>query len=192
MKKPGSIIRRVGVLLVVGLAAAAFTEAASAHLVRFGGSLTVVFQPENNVFKGRVSSSKARCEPGRTVVVFRVVAGPDQAVASDRTDSTGRWRVAYNPRSDDYYAKVRRKDIGPGTHRHICKAIRTSTFFIPPRCGNGWNEAGEACDDGNQENGDGCNASCQIEGLVAQLAAKESAEGLRAACTARRLAAGAV
>lgn len=186
------MLRKVGVLLVVGLAAAGFTEVASAHVVSFGGSLSVVFQPETNVFKGRVASSNDRCEPGRTVVVFRVVAGPDEAVASDRTDSTGRWRVTYNPRSDDYYAKARQKDLAPGTHRHICKAIRTSTFNIPPRCGNFWTEAGEACDDGNRENGDGCNASCQIEGLVAQLAAKESGDGLRAACAARRSAAGVV
>ena len=192
MRKQGSLLRKVGILLVVGLAAASFTEVASAHLVRFGGSLTVVFQPETNVFKGRVSSSNDRCEPRRTVVLFRVVGGPDEAVAWDRTDSAGRWRLTYNPQSDDYYARVRRKDIGPGAHRHICRAIRTSTFNIPPRCGNGWTEAGETCDDGNRENGDGCSASCQLEGLSAQLAAKESGEGLRAACVARRSAAGVV
>ena len=31
-------------------------------------------------------------------------------------------------------------------------------------CGNGAIEAGEACDDGNTAAGDGCNATCQIEG----------------------------
>ena len=30
-------------------------------------------------------------------------------------------------------------------------------------CGNGILEGGEQCDDGNQENGDGCNDLCQIE-----------------------------
>jgi cysteine-rich repeat protein len=30
-------------------------------------------------------------------------------------------------------------------------------------CGNGASNAGEACDDGNRANGDGCNSSCQIE-----------------------------
>jgi cysteine-rich repeat protein len=163
MKKQGSILRKVGVLLAVALAAGSLTEVATAHLVRFGGSLTVTFQPTNNVFKGRVSSSKDRCEPGRTVVVFRVVDGPDERVGSDRTDSAGRWRLAYNPQSDDYYAKVRSKDIGPGAHRHICKAIKTSTFNIPPRCGNGWIEAGEPCDDGNTVSGDGCDSACQVE-----------------------------
>jgi cysteine-rich repeat protein len=185
--RQGSFLRKAGVFLAVGLAAGALTEAASAHFVRFGGSLTVVFQPETNVFKGRVSSAKARCEPGRTVVVFRVVAGPDRAVASDRTDSEGRWRLVYNPRSDDYYAVVRSRDIGPGAHRHICRAIRTSTFNIPPRCGNGWVEAGEACDDGNRVSGDGCSAICEVEGLTAQLAAKEPSEDLKSPCAKRRL-----
>lgn len=32
-----------------------------------------------------------------------------------------------------------------------------------PVCGNGKREAGEACDDGNTENNDGCSATCQLE-----------------------------
>ena len=30
-------------------------------------------------------------------------------------------------------------------------------------CGNGYVEVGEGCDDGNQANGDGCDASCAVE-----------------------------
>ena len=30
-------------------------------------------------------------------------------------------------------------------------------------CGNGFVEGGEACDDGNKINGDGCSAGCTIE-----------------------------
>lgn len=33
-----------------------------------------------------------------------------------------------------------------------------------PVCGNGVPEAGEQCDDGNTNNGDGCNSACQTEG----------------------------
>lgn len=44
-----------------------------------------------------------------------------------------------------------------------------SALFLwgcPPAnlCGNGALDAGEACDDGNNDNGDGCNAVCAIEG----------------------------
>ena len=190
MRQQGSFLRKVGVFVAVGLVTGSLTSVSSAHLVRFGGSLTVTFQPVSNVFKGRVSSSKPRCETGRTVAVFRVRSGPDERVAMDRTDSEGRWKLTYNPRAGNYYAKAFRKDIGPGAHRHICRAITTSTFNIPPRCGNGWDEAGEACDDGNLVNGDGCSASCQVEGLSAQLAAKEPAQGPKAACAARRSAVG--
>ncbi len=37
---------------------------------------------------------------------------------------------------------------------------------ITPCCGNGAKEAGEECDDGNNTNGDGCNAACQSENNI--------------------------
>jgi cysteine-rich repeat protein len=181
------------VVLACGLAAAFTAEAASAHTVRFGGQLTVRFIGETNVFKGRVRSSTEACESGRRVNVFRVTPGPDVRVASDRTDSAGRWQVVYNAPADDYYAKATRRDIGGRRHDHICLGIRTSSFEIPPRCGNGIVEAGEACDDGNVASGDGCDSSCQLEGPLAQLAAKERGDdGPKAACAVRRFAAGSV
>ena len=36
-------------------------------------------------------------------------------------------------------------------------------FFDNTGCGNGELDAGEACDDGNTANGDGCSATCQLE-----------------------------
>jgi len=30
-------------------------------------------------------------------------------------------------------------------------------------CGNGREDPGEECDDGNYDNGDGCNSSCKVE-----------------------------
>ena len=178
------------VVLACGLAAAFTAEAASAHTIRFGGQLTVRFIEETNVFKGRLTSSRSACESGRRVNVFRVTPGPDVRVASDRTDSVGRWQVVYNAPTDDYYAKVGRRDIGGAGHDHICIAVRTSSFEIPPRCGNGIVEAGEACDDGNVASGDGCDSLCRLEGPLAQLAAKERGDGPKAACAVRRFAAG--
>lgn len=191
--RQGSILRSLLVVLACGLAAAFLAEAASAHTVRFGGTLTVRFLGETNVFKGRANSTKPACEPGRQVSVMRVRSGPDERVASDRTDSVGRWSVVHNARAGQYYAKIGSKDIGAGDHRHICIGVKTSTFSIPPRCGNGLVEPGEACDDGNMASGDGCDSLCQVEGPLAQLAAKERGEvQTKAACSVRRFASGSV
>ena len=188
--RQGSILRKLVVIVACGLAAACLAEAASAHNVRFGGTLTAQFIDGTNVFKGRLTSSNARCESGRRVAVFRERSGADLRVASDRTDSLGRWNLVYNARAGDYYAKVSSRDIGSGDHNHICAGIRTTTFEIPPRCGNGKIEAGEACDDGNMASGDGCDSACQIEGPLAQLAAKERDAAPKAPCSVRRFASG--
>lgn len=45
-----------------------------------------------------------------------------------------------------------------------CNMLAAPPVCAPPfGCGNGDLEAGEACDDGNNSNGDGCTASCTIE-----------------------------
>ena len=50
-----------------------------------------------------------------------------------------------------------------------CATNRCNTAAMPPvcappvGCGNGLLEAGEGCDDGNNMNGDGCTAACEIE-----------------------------
>src|SRR5919106_5819007 len=188
--RQGSFLRKLVVIVACGLAAACLAEAASAHTVRFGGTLTARFISETNVFKGRLTSSNERCETGRRVAVFRVRSGSDLRVASDRTDSLGRWQLVYNARAGDYYAKALRRDIGSGDHNHICRGIRTTTFEIPPRCGNGLIETGEACDDGNMASGDGCDSACQVEGPLAQLVAKEREAAPKAACSLRRFASG--
>ena len=56
-------------------------------------------------------------------------------------------------------------------HNPFCEADEDSDnyaerdFYLScgPACGNGILEAGEECDDGNNEDGDGCSANCDIE-----------------------------
>lgn len=38
-----------------------------------------------------------------------------------------------------------------------------------PSCGDGFIDGGETCEDGNAVSGDGCSATCQVEGLVAEV-----------------------
>lgn len=59
-------------------------------------------------------------------------------------------------------------DCGPG---FVCDVSRSSCEPAPPPpppppapvCGNGRLETGEACDDGNTTDGDGCSATCTVE-----------------------------
>lgn len=44
-----------------------------------------------------------------------------------------------------------------------CITCLADCGFCPATCGNGSIESGEACDDGNEEAGDGCGASCLLE-----------------------------
>ena len=37
---------------------------------------------------------------------------------------------------------------------------------LNPSCGDGFQDAGEACDDGNVDNGDGCSATCTLEDVL--------------------------
>lgn len=57
--------------------------------------------------------------------------------------------------SDDYFGTSRPsgEEYDVGFHE----------FYIPAACGNGYNETGEQCDDGNLTDGDGCSSTCTIE-----------------------------
>ncbi len=44
-----------------------------------------------------------------------------------------------------------------------CAQVRTQGIEVQPCCGDGHDEAGEACDDGNVVSGDGCSAACESE-----------------------------
>ena len=47
---------------------------------------------------------------------------------------------------------------------NLCNLAAIPPICAPPvGCGNGLLEAGEGCDDGNNMNGDGCSAACEIE-----------------------------
>jgi cysteine-rich repeat protein len=63
---------------------------------------------------------------------------------------------ATNPGSINNYGYV--SDTGS---YQLCNA--QITYSSNPICGNGQIQAGETCDDGNTNNGDGCNSTCSIQ-----------------------------
>ncbi len=83
---------------------------------------------------GSISSAKAQCVSGRKVKLFMVRGGRDRLVGVDRRsgqpsgNGDGYWVVEANLRPGKrYFARVVRKNLGSGSHRHICRAYRTST-----------------------------------------------------------------
>ncbi len=89
---------------------------------------------ENPDFHGRVTSSKAACEKDRKVKVYREQSGPDGLLASTRTDDDGRWEYLAGQLTGDFYAKIRRTDVGPQGHDHVCKGDRSNSVSVqaPP------------------------------------------------------------
>jgi hypothetical protein len=57
-------------------------------------------------FNGKVQSSKAACTKDRKVKLYRVKAGPDKLLGTDRTDDKGKWLIPAKLKSGDYYAKA--------------------------------------------------------------------------------------
>lgn len=71
-------------------------------------------------------------------------------------------------------ADVFNTNLAPGRHYLVVRAesgsgpIALGVMITSPSCGNGRAETrgGEQCDDGNTMSGDGCSATCQLEGTV--------------------------
>ncbi len=57
-------------------------------------------------FNGTVQSSKAACKKNRTVKLYRVKAGPDKLLGTDKTDKKGKWLIPSKLKSGNYYAKT--------------------------------------------------------------------------------------
>ena len=108
---------------------------ASAHTIHFKSNVSIrVCCASDGLwdFGGEVTSVKARCEPRRTVKLFRKRSGTDELMGRDETDSEGAWHVEPNPSpAGTYYARVKRKDIGPPGHDHICDGDRSPDLTVP-------------------------------------------------------------
>ena len=113
MKRLVSLL--AGVLLAQG--------AANAHEASFPGRVTARYRQD--VFSGKVSFAKERCERGRYV---EVVSPGGHVWGTDTTDRRGRWRArAQDPPPAEYTILVAEKPIGGGPgHRHVCGDASTT------------------------------------------------------------------
>jgi hypothetical protein len=111
---------------------------ASAHTVRFDSdvSLQLGVNPITStyIFSGDVTSPRGGCVADRRVTLFRELDGADEATGSDRSDENGLWSVSKHtsevPGGSFYYAQVKKRDIGPSGHDHICRGARSETMDI--------------------------------------------------------------
>lgn len=92
--------------------------------------------------------------------------GVDEASVS-ATDRKDVWKVILNAPSVGNIKKDKEGGIVSEGGEYGCDLSFTVTS-VPsePICGNALKEKDEACDDGNNKNGDGCSASCQVESCV--------------------------
>ncbi len=126
-----------GVVAVLSVAALA-----SAHVVKYPtNSVSVDYTnsddpaaDETDYFSGAVSANKAACQTNREVVVIADVPGVDIELGSDKTTSTGDWKVfAEDVAAASYYASADRKTLKlTVNHRHICTAVRSQSIGAGP------------------------------------------------------------
>jgi len=86
--------------------------------------------------------------------VYNTTAGQYEShlVVNKSFDDSIRWEISISDDDfDNYLASTSHSDVG---------------IVDGPLCGNGINETGEECDDGNLDAGDGCSVLCAIEDAV--------------------------
>jgi hypothetical protein len=116
---------RTTMIFCAGVAAiAVMAGSALAHNASFKSRVTI--HEQGAVYNGRVFSPLNACVRNRLVKVFHPQAGADIFVGSDRSAADGRWRV--KAIGVTYYAKVKRKVLTPGNHRHVCLSDRSPTI----------------------------------------------------------------
>jgi hypothetical protein len=105
--------------------------AAPAHATKYRSNvkiLVAVMDADVTFFDGKVTSPKPACVEGRKVRLYLKRDGDDKLIGIDRATDEGFWNI----RSPDagagtYYARVKRKTVGPKGNRHVCRAARSAT-----------------------------------------------------------------
>jgi hypothetical protein len=113
-------------LVAAGLIAAGGRAIAVPH----APSEVTLKSPVPNVFKGRVSSPKSRCVPGRTVKLFqRRLDRTAALISKDMSDSHGIWRIDLEGElTGKFFAKVKFRQVGS----LLCKSSRSTAIHVRP------------------------------------------------------------
>ena len=98
-------------------------------------------------------------------LTFQVTTNPSHG-SVNLDPETGAFSYTRGGRSDDAFGVT----VSDG----LLSATATVTITIEPLCGNGFEEAGEQCDDANIISGDGCSSTCTLESLPARFAGQQT------------------
>lgn len=101
----------------------------------------------------------------RDPLTFQVTANPSHG-SVNLDPETGAFSYTGGGRNDDAFGVT----VSDG----LLSATATVTITIEPLCGNGFEEAGEQCDDANIISGDGCSSTCTLESLPARFAGQQT------------------
>ena len=83
------------------------TEQHFPERVKVATNLTIRYDPP--VFKGSVGTPRKKCQQGRTVVLKKVVPGPNRTVGKDTSNREGSWGIRKRRARGRFYAVVTRK-----------------------------------------------------------------------------------
>lgn len=115
-------------------AAVGMTAVAVAHTVTAPSATTIRYREARGRFKGRVTSSRPKCERRRRVVLMRDTASGPRAVGRARSNRYGRWSISEPNASGTYRAVVRRRfyENQDPFHAHLCQRAQSAAITVDP------------------------------------------------------------
>jgi hypothetical protein len=110
------------VALVTAIMALGVIQAAWA----VGGTVTMRFNHDTEVFHGKVQSPNAECRIGRVVKLFKVTAGGRELQGKIRTGDAGTWKLELMHAEGNYIAIAPRFEAMHAT----CDRLASSTLDV--------------------------------------------------------------
>jgi hypothetical protein len=130
---------RILTAAAVAVAAFAFAAVAAGAVAGPGFSSRITIHLDRDGSKGRFSgkvrSERNACERGRKVVLFGQETGaPAERIGKTHTNDNGRWRIRHRVNFANFYAKVKRSEIGAGPCRaDVSKPVDVKKTHPTPR-----------------------------------------------------------
>jgi len=113
------------------LLAAGLTPAGATRTVTIGSHITI--KGKGLTFSGKVTSSKAACESGRKVTLYRTGS---LVLGSATTNSSGGWKITVSGSAGitlgHFYAKAKKRSEGTAGTIYVCKAATSPTVPYTP------------------------------------------------------------